>query len=252
MTIFFYRKPLVAGSAYKIESGGANYQHEFAKHWASCCLCWKIIIQFQKCLLKANHDSPSDSHFKYILDLTDKKLSNLARNVSVLRCLLTLICWTVVQIFFMILYQCLTERVFDFWYEVFHNILTMFPKNFSKFRFLWNYFIIFSKVNCLVFDWFFFCKARLYSFLKGFIMNYYYDIVVDIFCRYFEQFYTIISLFSIRALVFISFFFCLNSLRSRNRAMIALCMLLLTNGARLYLTCFFLRRPLRERENPIA
>ena len=100
MTIFFYRKPLVAGSAYKIESGGANYQHEFAKHWASCCLCWKIIIQFQKCLLKANHDSPSDSHFKYILDLTDKSSSNLARNVSVLRCLLTLICWTLVQIFF--------------------------------------------------------------------------------------------------------------------------------------------------------
>ena len=100
MTIFFYRTPLVAGSAYKIESGGANYQHEFAKHWASCCLCWKIIIQFQKCLLKANHDSPSDSHFKYILDLTDKSSSNLARNVSVLRCLLTLICWTLVQIFF--------------------------------------------------------------------------------------------------------------------------------------------------------
>lgn len=123
MTIFFYRTPLVAGSAYKIENGGANYQHEFAKHWASCCLCWKIIIQFQKCFLKANDDSPSDSHFKYILDLTDKKLSNLARNVSVLRCLLTLICWTVVQIFFMILYQCLTERVLDFWYEVFHNIL---------------------------------------------------------------------------------------------------------------------------------
>ena len=161
---FFYRTPLVACSAYKIENGGANYQHEFAKHWASCCLCWKIIIQFQKCLIKANHDSPSDSHFKYILDLTDKSLSNLARNVSVLRCLLTVICWTVVQIFFMILHQCLTERVFDFWYEVFHSILTIFPKNFSKFRFLWNYFIIFSMVNCLVFDWFFSVKLGFIVF----------------------------------------------------------------------------------------
>ena len=88
----------------------------------------KLLFNFKNCLLKANHDSASDSHFKYILDLTDKKLSNLARNVSVLRCLLTLICWTVVQIFFMILYQCLTERVWTFDMKSSTTFLQCFPK----------------------------------------------------------------------------------------------------------------------------
>ena len=35
-------------------------------------------IHFQNCLLTANHGGPSDRHFKYILDLTDKMLEKLA------------------------------------------------------------------------------------------------------------------------------------------------------------------------------
>ena len=35
-------------------------------------------IHFQKCLLTVNDGGPSDRHFKYILDLTDKMLEKLA------------------------------------------------------------------------------------------------------------------------------------------------------------------------------
>ena len=38
----------------------------------------KNYVDFQKCLLTANHGGPSDRHFKYILDLTDKMLEKLA------------------------------------------------------------------------------------------------------------------------------------------------------------------------------
>ena len=53
-------------------------QHKLARCRANCYPCWKIIIDFQKRLLTANHGGPSDRHFKYILDSTDKMLEKLA------------------------------------------------------------------------------------------------------------------------------------------------------------------------------
>ena len=35
-------------------------------------------MHFQKCLLTASDGGPSDRHFKYTLDLTDKMLEKLA------------------------------------------------------------------------------------------------------------------------------------------------------------------------------
>ena len=39
---------------YKIVDIGDNCQYKLAKCWANYCLCWRIIINFQKCLLSAN------------------------------------------------------------------------------------------------------------------------------------------------------------------------------------------------------
>ena len=53
-------------------------QHKLARCRPNCYLYWKVIIDFQKCVLTANHGGPWDRHFKYVLDLTDKVLEKLA------------------------------------------------------------------------------------------------------------------------------------------------------------------------------
>ena len=51
-------------------------QHKLTTCRANCYLCWKIIFIFKS--VTANHGGPSDRHFKYILNLTDKMLEKLA------------------------------------------------------------------------------------------------------------------------------------------------------------------------------
>lgn len=62
----------LSNSSYKVEDGGADCQHKFAKCLVNYELCWKIIFGFQRCIIKASSSCPSNRHFKYILDLTDK------------------------------------------------------------------------------------------------------------------------------------------------------------------------------------
>ena len=52
----------------EVEYGGADLQHKLANCRGNCYIFWKIIIDFQKSLLIANHSGGSDRHFKYVLN----------------------------------------------------------------------------------------------------------------------------------------------------------------------------------------